>query len=240
MGEEGGGRELIVRTSVAALTGLSGLLGPDAGAAAVALQPAAETALLRVAERVRQRWNRNAGETLADAAEASGESAEELLLRAVSDDRSHELLAKALGIAQDTALRDKRRALGRALAAGVGGDEAVVDAELLFIRAVADLDSPHIRLLALVASDRPPAGQRSGSVFHGGWLVGSILASDPGFGDSLPSLLSTLEAHGLVRAEPSSTPWQSARQAYNVTEAGSQLLKRLASDGADPPVRKQA
>jgi hypothetical protein len=32
----------------------------------------------------------------------------------VSDDRRHELFARSLRIAQDTALRDKRRALGRA------------------------------------------------------------------------------------------------------------------------------
>jgi hypothetical protein len=78
-----------------------------------------ETVLSHVAGRIRQRWNRNAAGTLADAAEASGEPVEDLLLRAVSDDRRHELLARALGIAQDAALRDKRRALGRALAAGI-------------------------------------------------------------------------------------------------------------------------
>jgi hypothetical protein len=48
----------------------------------------------------------------------SGSSVEDLLEKAVSDDRRHELLSRVLGIAQDAALRDKRRALGRALAAG--------------------------------------------------------------------------------------------------------------------------
>ena len=59
-------------------------------------------------------------------------------------------------IAQDTALRDKRRALGRALAAGIEGDDAKIDDELLFIRAIADIDTPHIRLLALMAKNSPP------------------------------------------------------------------------------------
>jgi hypothetical protein len=186
--------------------------------------------MLRAAERIRERWNRNAAETLADAAEASGEPVEDLLIKAVSDDRRHELLARALGIAQDTALRNKRRALGRALAAGIVGDDARIDDELLFIRAIADLDEPHIRLLALMASDRPLPGKLSGSVFHGGWSAGTIAARDPGLGDTLPALMWTLEAHGLIRAEASSTPWQAARQAYNVTPAGSQLLERLAAD----------
>jgi len=96
--------------------------------------------------------------------------------KAVSDDRRHELLARALGIAQDAALRDKRRALGRALAAGIAGDDARIDDELLFIRAIADVDEPHIRLLALMASEWPLPGKLSGSVFHGGWSPGAIAA----------------------------------------------------------------
>jgi hypothetical protein len=207
------------------------LLGPDR-AAATALVPALEALFSRVAGSINQRRFRHAAETLADAAEASGEPVEELVEKAVSDDRHHELLARALDIAQDAALRDKRRALGRALAAGIAGDDARVDDELLFIRAIADIDEPHIRLLTLMASDRPLPGKLSGSVFHGGWSTGVIAARDPGFGDALPALIWGLEAHGLIRAESGSTPWQS-RQAYNVTPAGSQLLERLAGEGRD-------
>jgi len=148
--------------------------------------------------------------------------------KAVSDDRRHELLARALGIAQNTALRDKRRALSRALAAGIAGDDARIDDELLFIRAIADVDEPHIRLLALMASEWPLPGKLSGSVFHGGWSPGAIAAHASGFGDSLPALIWTLEGHGLIRAEASSAPWQTSRAAYNVTQAASQLLERLA------------
>jgi hypothetical protein len=31
---------------------------------------------------------------------------------------------------------------------GIAGDDAKIDEELLFIRAVADIDAPHIRLLS--------------------------------------------------------------------------------------------
>lgn len=227
-----GSHDLAVRTSAAALTGLAGLLGPDAAAAATALSPALEAVLSHVAGRIKQRWNRNTAETLADAAEASGEPVEDLLLKAVADDRRHELLARALGIAQDAALRDKRRALGRALAAGIAGDDARIDDELLFIRAVADIDAPHIRLLALISDDQPFPGRLSGSVFHGGWSLGTIAARDRGFGEALPALIGTLESHGLIQALRSSTPYQSSTAAYSITAAGSQLLQRLAEDGA--------
>lgn len=36
----------------------------------------------------------------------------------------------------------------------------------MFMRAVADLDGPHIRVLQLMAREKPGAGQQSGSPFH--------------------------------------------------------------------------
>jgi hypothetical protein len=46
------------------------------------------------------------------------------------------------------AWRNKRRALGRALANGVTGDEACIDEELLFVRAVDDIYEMDIRCSA--------------------------------------------------------------------------------------------
>lgn len=98
-------------------------------------------------QRLGKRRTDHAADTLIDAADAAGVPLAEFMDRAVSDDRRHELFARSLRIAQDTALRDKRRALGRALAAGVMGDGARIDEELLFMRAGDDLDETHIRLL---------------------------------------------------------------------------------------------
>ena len=220
--------------TAAVLAGAAGLLGPDAAAAGTALTPIMETAFSVVVRRLNQRRFRHGAQTLSDAAEASGEPVEELLAKAVADDRRQELLARALSIAQDASLRDKRRALGRALAVGISGDDARIDDELLFIRAVADVDGPHIRLLALMSTDFPAPGKLSGSVFHGGWSLATITARDPGFGDTLPALIQTLEAHGLIRAMRSSVPWQSSTAAYDITAAGRQLLERLAEEGTQP------
>jgi hypothetical protein len=233
VGAEDTGCELATRTSAAALTGLASLLGPDAAFVATTLQPVTETVLLDVARKIRQRWNRNSAEMLDDAAKAAGESPENLLLRAVADDGRHELLARAVGIAQDAALRDKRRALGRALAAGIAGDDAQLDDELMFMRAVADLDAPHIRLLALMASRRPMPGKDSGSVFHAGWSPATLAVRDPGLGDAVLALIWTLEAHGLIHSATSSTPWLSSREAYNVTQAGLLMLERLTAEQDD-------
>ena len=61
-------------------------------------------------------------------------------LRAFTDLEHQELLARALTMAQDTAMRDKRRALGRALASAAADTGTKIDDELLFIRVLADLD----------------------------------------------------------------------------------------------------
>src|ERR1700733_14353291 len=79
----------------------------------------------------------NAAETLTDAADELGAESPEQFMRfiegAVSNPGRLYLLARALTIAQDTAMRDKRRALGRALASAVAETGTTVDDKLAFI-----------------------------------------------------------------------------------------------------------
>jgi hypothetical protein len=140
-------RDLVIATIVSAAGATVSLLGPDASVVAATATPGITVTLSAIWEKVAERRIRHVEETLVDAAETASMTLEQFLEMAVSDDRSHELLARVVIVAQDTAMRDKRRALGRALAAGVAGDSARVDEELLFVRAIADLDPPHIRLL---------------------------------------------------------------------------------------------
>lgn len=220
--------DLVRNAVVATLTAGAGLVGPDVGAAATALAPFFEVALARFAKATHLRRVNNASGTLQHAIDAQAASAEVFLEKAMGDDRRAELLTRALVIAQDTALRAKRRALGRALAAGVtAGSDAEIDAELLFIRAVADIDMPHILVLRLLDTERPLPGEMSGNVFHAGWSPAKIATRISG---NLTPVLATLELHGLITSGQSSTPWQSAQSAYQITGAGEQLLSRLAED----------
>jgi len=121
--------------------------------------------------RIGRRRVENAAETLAEAVEASGDPPAEFIDKATADDRRIELLTRTLVIAQDKALWEKRRALGRALANGIAGDDARIDEELLFLRAVADIDTPHIKLLARLASGPQPGAS------HGYWHREEITAA---------------------------------------------------------------
>lgn len=176
--------------------------------------------------RIGQRRVEHSAETLLHAADAAELPLDEFFGRAVSDDRHHELFTRTLTIAQDTALRKKRQALGHALAAGVMGDDAAIDEELLFIRAVEDIDTPHIRLLSRVASAhaQPP-----------GWSALRIIQADPGLANGVGALLGTLELHGLIAATaPPITRGPNAGQTfYNITGQGQKFLDRLAEDAVD-------
>jgi hypothetical protein len=225
------GRELVRRTAVAVIVGLVIAKVPGAGPAMTALTPLGE-AFASALARVNRSREDHATETLMDAIDSSPDTPREFIDKATSDDRRIELLVRTLLIAQDTALRDKRRALGRALAAGVAGDDARINEELLVSRAIADLDEYHIRLLAFLGSKLAGPGEKSGNILQRGWSPSAIDAADPGFGLNLRPVLATLELHGLIQTEQGASPFQPAGVAYNIRGLGQRLLRRLREDPA--------
>jgi len=215
-------QQLALRTAWATLTGYATVVSPIGGAVATALTPMFEAIATFAVKKLGRRRVEHAAETLLDAAQTADEPLAGFIDKAVADDRRHELFARTLTIAQDTALRNKRRALGRALAAGVMGDDAKIDEELLFIRAVEDIDEMHIRLLARMASNHSPPP---------GWSATAIREQDPGLADSVLALFGTLEAHGLiVRRTPGTRIVGPEQSYYLITQAGQRFIGRLADD----------
>jgi hypothetical protein len=79
----------------------------------------------------------------ADAYEtATGEGFTRFIEAAISDAEHQELLARALTIGQDAAMRDKRAAVGRAIASAASDAGTSVDEEMLFVRLIDALDAP--------------------------------------------------------------------------------------------------
>jgi hypothetical protein len=212
-------RDLAIATSLATLTGLASLAGVGAGAAATAVGPIATAITTWAVVRLGQRRVKHAADTLMDAAKEADTPLGEFIDRAVSDDERHELFARTLRIAQDTARIDKRRALSRALAAGVMGDDARIDEELLLVRAIDDIDEMHIRLLGRIAT--------------GGRLTaGDIATADPGLETGVLALLGQLQSHGLIDSRSPVTPGgaMTPEPYYFITDSGRAFLNRLAED----------
>jgi hypothetical protein len=149
---------LAVKAAAAAIGAAAGVAGLDAAVVGAGLTPVIEEVLGRLHSGMTSRRVRRVTETLSDAAEELGGDAAEQLKRfaeaAASDETYQELLARTLTIAQDTALRDQRRALGRALANALDDTGTRVDDEMAFVRMLADLDPVHIRVLKIM-SRRP-------------------------------------------------------------------------------------
>jgi len=224
--------ELAIQVVVAVAAGVAGLRGPEAIAVATGVSPLAVAGLGRISKTIQSRRLEHAAETVMDGADAFGAETVEQFMdfieAAVSDEKHQELLARSLTIAQDTAMRDKRRALGRALASAASDTGTRVDEELLFIRVLADLDEPHIRLLRLM-STTPPL-DLAGLLGDGDsdrWIPYMIGKADPGLANSAISLLRVLEQHHLVYE------WDDYGRAavadqYAISADGELLLDRLA------------
>jgi hypothetical protein len=229
-------KNLAVQLVVAFGIGLATVYGAVPGGLATMIGPLM-TVVMNALTRVGTRRAEHAAETLLDAADQAELSVAEFFDRAVADDHRHELFTRAMSIAQDTALRVKRRALGRALAVGVMGDDAQIDEELLFMRAVEDIDEMHIRLLARMADTYPPD-------IGPGWSTRNIAEADPGLANGAPALLGTLQLHGLVEEVVRNRPIQGAgvtQAFYNITRQGRDFLNRLPEDSdvqAQPGTQK--
>lgn len=170
-----------------------------------------------------------------------GDAAEQLsrfVDAAASDETYQELLARALTTAQDTAMRDKRRALGRALANALGDAGTKVNDEIAFVRMLADLDPVHIRVLKIMSSrprhldqvavqmnaaDDPKTARQ--------WYEWSIVAADPGLEGSVWGTLQVLERHGLIwdRGEQLVPPPHGMQHEYEISPYGDYLIDRLAA-----------
>ena len=198
---------------------------PEAAAGALVMSALADGTALSIAAALRRRRIRNGAETAVEAALITDKDLDEFLELATADERRHELLARTLVIAQDAALQAKRRVLARALAAGVLGDDAVVDEELIFVRAIADINEPDIRLLSLMKAPKQPPG----------WNSHAIALADPGLATVAGALLGALDTHGLIveNAQVMMVYGEGAGfKHYYISELGQKFLERLAkTDG---------
>lgn len=131
-------------------------------------------------------------------------------------------------------MRDKRRALGRALAAAASDTGTKVDTEMLFIRVLADLDEPHVRLLRLMntapphldAINRQRLGINEPPIRQ--WHPSDIVEQDPGLADVVWGLLPVLARHQLISGGYDLLTHAGHEPEYTITSYGEFFLERLA------------
>lgn len=215
--------------------------GPVASVLASGAAPAVLAGMDYISATIGARRLQHATEALSDAADEAGaktpEEFIEFVKAAVCDEQHQELLARALTIAQDTAMRDKRRALGRVLASAAGETGTRVDDELLFIRVLADLDPPHIRCLRIMATEPPHLDainrqrQAVGEPAVRQWHPSDIASQDPGLENAVWALLPVLARNHLISGGYDVITRAGHEPEYVITAYGEHMLARL----TEPP-----
>ena len=180
--------ETAERTLVAAVVASVAAANPSLGLLASVGVPAFEHAL-RV-------WRDSQGQRtarfLSVASREAGMDVEAMLSRIAEDEQVLSQMAAAVTAASNTALNAKIEALGRSLGA-LAADSARIDPEGLWIRTLADLESPHVRVLLELQREDP---ERPG---HLCFFNAQRLSHITGSASLASVILFTLERHGLAR-----------------------------------------
>jgi len=187
------------------------MAGPAGAIVGASLGPLLEPYAAKVWEELSADSMRRAGETLAAACEALGCEPEELDSMMRASDRTRLLAGTAISAAIRTVWPAKVRTLGRALASGLlADDDATIDIEQLILAAMADIEASQLSLLELLACRVPPQAvgdepiEHPRQTEHGwflprhGWTEAQISRYRSHLGPVVPSLLGTLQRHGLV------------------------------------------
>jgi hypothetical protein len=140
--------------AIAAVVG-AGVGGVPGALLAVALEPVFIELAARSWDELSELRRKSAGLMIETASHQLGGAPSDVTDAAFTTTGKAQLFAEALQAAAFTADQSKIKALGRALANGLAGDEARVDEERLIVAGLAGLEEPHIRVLLHLPRQRP-------------------------------------------------------------------------------------
>lgn len=186
-------RDIVSGTS-GALAELLTAGAPGVGAGATI----AVSTAIRLGEAALQRRRRRMGCALETAAEILDVGLHILEERAPEYDARLELLAQVLEAAAKTPLEEKLRGLGKVLALGYQDDPGEISRAAVLAAALADVEAPHVQVLALLRAEPTPTANVPQSNTRSGWNVVQLNARLPADADILPALLAVLIGHGLI------------------------------------------
>ncbi|MBM0240580.1 hypothetical protein JNW88_32240 [Micromonospora sp. ATA32] len=160
---------------------------------------------------------------------------EELLIEAADDPAVLEVLARTVETASRSLDEWKIRLLAR-IFVSTTRDDAVIDSALILTDAVRQLEAPHVRLLALLASRKPdhlrPIGLTGeDSLELARWTDQQIWKADPGLVGVYEALIGRLTALGLIaNSTGPNAPNRIAR--WVLTELGRMCARHLSQRAA--------
>jgi hypothetical protein len=239
------GTSPLVGTSVDVVSGvaaaLAGLViaGPFGAVSGAIAGPIAKASLYDLVSRIGRRREARVEFVIKVAAEAVSVPASTLIERMESAPEQEALLIRTLQAAQDEAATEHLVALALSLAKANTSaySEAQLTWETAFVRAVADCDVAHVKLLASFTTTYNDLGLEDGAAPNTSPADGlnsrqlEIAKDKLQLGETLDYLLATLERLGLIRNEVSGAPAPpmiTKTVAYwRITDFGKRFLQRM-------------
>lgn len=148
---------------VSAGAGLA-IAGPGGALVAAAAQPALSMALQRAIEELAQLRRRSAEQMVSRAAVQLAAEPDTLVALALEDADAAHLLGEAIQVAARTVNQQKINGLARALANGLREDSARPDEEALIVAALAEVEAPHIKVLAQLGPEHSRTRTATGNL----------------------------------------------------------------------------
>ncbi|MBQ1048515.1 hypothetical protein KBX50_08585 [Micromonospora sp. C51] len=182
---------------VAATTG-----SPEAGAAIGGMVgPLAEelSFALRKAIDIQQAQG---GYMLTDAATKAETTPDELLEKLIADPVKLQLLLRSLEVAARATTEAKLNLTAELLSTGaLAADRAVVDEQILVVEAIGGLETPHFRLMLVLANPSPVWWEKSEhrAVLRFAWPEDRVIERDAGLEPALTALVAKLQSLGIAR-----------------------------------------
>lgn len=217
--------EAVASFVVAAGATALGSVDPSAAVLATGLGAAFTTVMPKALETAKQRIFRRFAKSVEAGVESSGSPLTEILIAGDQDPFRQQLTADMLEASAKTPLDQKLIALGRAWANGVlSNDDAVLAREQQFVRSLARLEYPHLRVLDVIRGDFTQVPQ--GLALVDGWTAEAVRSQLPQYGDLVLQLISVLVSEGLIANQTIQNPMVPGMQ-FRITAAGEDLVARV-------------
>ncbi|MGY4925303.1 hypothetical protein [Streptomyces sp. 900105755] len=190
--------ETSVRAVTGALVGAVGAVNPVVGIAAGVAKEFADPYLVRAFDRLRSTREQRALTALSAGSDEAGLSLDRLVHTIETNPELLTLMSEAVQAATQTSLEEKIVALGKCLGRGVR-DETKIDAEFIYIRGLAEIEAPEVKVMQVLDQPTRPAPENYSQPNWHGWVRSEILRDLPGFTATLDASLARLTAAGMVK-----------------------------------------
>ncbi|MFC9632091.1 hypothetical protein ACFTY8_23100 [Streptomyces mirabilis] len=190
--------ETSIKAVTGALVGAVGAVNPIAGIAVGVAKEFADPYVVRAFDKIRSVREQRAINALSVGSNEAELPLDRMVHTIETNPELLNLMSETVQAAMQTPLASKIVALGKCLGRGVR-DETTVDAEFIYVRGLAEIEAPEVKVMEVLDQPTKPAPQDYAQPSWPGWRRPEILDDLPGFTATLDASLARLTAAGMIK-----------------------------------------